>query len=159
MHIALNVQTDINMTAWLDVMLYTVQEDGYRKIPLDFIRWVSPLWHLNSRIDSKLLRLLGSHMGYNLACEIEKYLTEFEIAKHVSFIIHPASMPQTNGYYSYWCLCLITPATTTHWQRLSKSDWRERVYSRIANIVYGVLLTYWTWWCRQVVSLSYCCPA
>jgi len=37
-HIALDVWTDINMIVWLDVMLYTVQEDGYRKIPLDFIQ-------------------------------------------------------------------------------------------------------------------------
>ncbi|KAH9009543.1 hypothetical protein EDB84DRAFT_1571153 [Lactarius hengduanensis] len=46
-HIALDVWTDINMTAWLDITLYMVQEDGYRKVPLDFIRWVSPPRHWN----------------------------------------------------------------------------------------------------------------
>lgn len=36
-HIALNAWTNINMTVWLGITLYTVQEDGYKKIPLDFI--------------------------------------------------------------------------------------------------------------------------
>jgi hypothetical protein len=37
-HLALDVWTDINMTAWLGVTLYMVPEDGYKKVPLDFIR-------------------------------------------------------------------------------------------------------------------------
>ncbi|KAH9003276.1 hypothetical protein EDB86DRAFT_3073068 [Lactarius hatsudake] len=51
-HIALNIWTDLNMTAWLNIMIYMVQEDGYRRVPLDFI----------------------CHMGYNLATETEKCL-------------------------------------------------------------------------------------
>ena len=40
-HLALDVWTNINMTAWLGVTLYVVQADGYKKFPLDFIQQVS----------------------------------------------------------------------------------------------------------------------
>jgi hypothetical protein len=42
-HLALDIWTDINMTAWLGIVLYVVQDDGYKKIPLDFIQCVLPL--------------------------------------------------------------------------------------------------------------------
>jgi hypothetical protein len=37
-HLMLDVCTDINMTTWLRITLYVVQEHGYKKIPLDFIQ-------------------------------------------------------------------------------------------------------------------------
>ena len=57
----LDIWTDINMTAWLGIVLYVVLDDGYKKFPLDFIWCILPLGIQNSSIDLKLLRLSGPH--------------------------------------------------------------------------------------------------
>ena len=79
-----NIWTDINMTAWLGIVLYVVLDDRYKRFPLDFIWCVLPLSIQNSSIDLKLLRLSGPHSGHYLVEQVEKCMDEFRITNHVS---------------------------------------------------------------------------
>jgi hypothetical protein len=74
---------DINMTAWLGIVLYVVQDDRYKKIPLDFIRWVLPLV-IQTLALMKLLRLSGGHSGQYLTEQVGQCMDEFEITKRIS---------------------------------------------------------------------------
>ena len=80
----LDVWTDINMTAWLGIVLYVVLDDGYKKFPLDFIQCVLPLSIQNSSINLKLLRLFGPHSGHYLVEQVEKCMDKFRITECVS---------------------------------------------------------------------------
>ena len=67
----------------------------------------------NSWTDLKILRLSGSHTGYNLATETEKCLQEFDVANRVRFLLS-IQANHINGQYSYLCSCLTMRPTTTH---------------------------------------------
>jgi hypothetical protein len=72
------------MTTWLRITLYVVQEDRYKKIPLDFIWCVLLLESKTLGLLECFSRLLAGHSGYYLVQEVAQCLEDFKITNHVS---------------------------------------------------------------------------